>query len=293
MSDIKILHISDTHFGAHDDSKCTALVHFARSWQPDIIALTGDVLDSPLWSAYFDKANTFLATLRQNCHGVYIYCIPGNHDALLGRLCLGRFWRRLQLNTSYVDPRMVRGQGICVICVDSTHFSLRHLNNSGRFDKKRESQLEGKLKILRNDPGFDLDRAIKVVLVHHHPIPTPTAAAEKILYFKNAGLFLNFAVRHSVQLILHGHQHDPHFTRISFGSDRDDDVIGVLSAGSCVKADNSKAETSCCGHFYTVSINTERAFVTAYYYHSSVNRFVPLDEFLVSRAIIVRALAEG
>jgi 3',5'-cyclic AMP phosphodiesterase CpdA len=282
MGQVKILHISDTHFGSHDEQKCKAVVKFASSWRPDIVVVTGDIVDSPLWSAYFDKATTFINTIGKMCDNK-IFCIPGNHDALLGRLFLWRFWRKLHLNTSNVYYTTIRGQGICLICVDTTHLTLRHLNNSGLFDRIRESKLEHELRILRQDPANDLDRAIAVALAHHHPLPTITAAAEKMLYFKNSGLFLRFAVRHAVRLILHGHQHDPHFTKLSFGSDQDDDMIGVLSAGSCVKADHGGEEYSGCGHFYAVMIDSERARVTSYYYHRSVERFVALDEFLVSR----------
>ena len=43
MDDIKILHISDTHF-AHDERKRSALVEHARDFSPDVVVLTGDVL---------------------------------------------------------------------------------------------------------------------------------------------------------------------------------------------------------------------------------------------------------
>ena len=48
MDDVKILHISDTHFGARDERKRSALVEHARDFSPDVVVLTGDVFNSPL-----------------------------------------------------------------------------------------------------------------------------------------------------------------------------------------------------------------------------------------------------
>jgi 3',5'-cyclic AMP phosphodiesterase CpdA len=290
MDDIKILHISDTHFGAHEERKRSALVEFAREWDADIIAITGDILDSPMpWqSSYFDHAKIFIDEMHRICSSA-VFCIPGNHDALLGSVFLNRFWRKLQAgSTSFVVHRKVRGQDVCLICVDTTSWHLPHLNNSGIFDYVIESQLRTDVNRLLNRRGIDIEKAITVALVHHHPIPTPlTAAAEEMLYFKNAGRFLKFATEHHVRLILHGHQHDPHFAKLGFGTDQDNKMIGILSAGSCIKTDHGKQEFSGCGHFFTVRINHERTLVNSFYYSRTADDFVAHETFSVYRIAAV------
>lgn len=131
MNDVRLLHISDTHFGAHDERKYSAVVDFARLWEPHIVVLTGDILDSPLqFSKGFHRAKAFHNALSTICKS-HIYCIPGNHDALLGHTLLKRFWHKFQPmnNTSYVTTINVSGYVVCLICVDTTGWHLPHLNN--------------------------------------------------------------------------------------------------------------------------------------------------------------------
>lgn len=282
MSKIKILHLSDTHFGAHDDLKRSAVIQFTEEWRPDIIALTGDIVDSPL-RKNFALAQAFINALRTVT--AEVHAVPGNHDALFGRIGLGTFWQKIQElhpESRYVRYKTIKGQNIYLIGVDTTHLSMRELNNAGRFDRGQENFLSNELSRLRTQHGAELDRSIKIILVHHHPIPTVVSEAEWMLYFKNAGRFLRFAVKYDVRLILHGHQHDPHFAKVCFGSDRDDEIIAVLSAGSCLKNTQIEPDKPS-GHFYAISIDSERAIVTSYYCHGQQKIFRPLDDFAISR----------
>ena len=285
MSAIKVLHLSDTHFGKHEDEKREAVIAFVQKMQPDIAVITGDVLDFPLsWSSKaFDQAKTFLDDLRR--HVPWVTTIPGNHDALFGSLFLDRFWRKIQSRRSFVQYAEVRGQGVCLIGVDSTHFSLRSANNTGHFDAIRAGALQVELDRLERQPNVNMDDVITLALVHHHPVPTTTSEKESLLYFNNAGLFLSFAARNRVRLVLHGHQHDPNFAKISFGSGRDEDVIGILSAGACTRADQGKPEISGCGHLFLINIDKDRSIIDSCYYHRSERQFHALDQLKVPRVV--------
>jgi UDP-2,3-diacylglucosamine pyrophosphatase LpxH len=275
--------MSDTHFGAHDEKKCSAFVAMARQWRPDIVAVTGDIIDFPLsGKSYVETARVFFDSIRVFCDNIYI--VPGNHDTLLGRYVRDRFWRKLRSGkTTFVDYIKIRNHGVCVIAVDTSHLHLPHLNNSGNFGKALELQLETDLCEIRRRPDVDWDRSIVIALVHHHPVPTITSKSESMLYFKNSGKFLSFAVRNGVRLVLHSHQHDPHFTKLSFGSDHDHEAMGVLSAGACFKVDKLAPEYSGCGHFYGVLVDEIRAHVTSFYYYKTANRFIPQREYQVTR----------
>lgn len=284
MDDIKILHISDTHFGAHDERKRSALVEYARDFSPDVVVLTGDVLDSPLrLQSSLKKAKAFLSTIKGICNS-NLFCVPGNHDALLGSRFLKQFWDELQEgDTNFVSNLNIRGQSVCIVGVDTTCWYLPHLNNSGFYSNVTEQKLLAKLQKLGHK--INLKNAFIIALAHHHPIPTTTAAAEGMLYFKNSGQFLRFATKHGIKLILHGHQHDPHFAKISFGSDHVDDMIGILSAGSCMKIDENEEDFSGCGHFYSVRIDKRQTIVTSFYYHRDPDRFIAENRYVISRNI--------
>lgn len=287
MTHVRILHISDTHFGAHDLEKMSAIEDLARQQEPDIVAVTGDILDSPpflfMGSSRIHTAKAFLERLRAICSNVF--CVAGNHDALLGSTSLSNTWAKLGLQSgSYVRHTRIREHDVIVIGVDSTSFYLRHLNNSGYFDDKQRLYLQKQINSLNNRSSISTDRSLCIALVHHHPLPTNQSQHENMLYFKNSGKFLRFAADNHVRLVLHGHQHDPHYTGISFGQDSGNDVTVVLSAGSCLKREVAQSDRSGCGHLYEIDINNIRSVVRSGYFHHRSGRFRFTDEFSINRS---------
>ncbi len=92
-------------------------------------------------------------------------------------------------------------------------------------------------RIRERDPAFTY--ALRIAVVHHHPVPIPFAIVkegllsfEPFLVFRNAGEFLRLLSDHSFDLVLHGHQHYYNFTRIALGSEEQKTEMGILSAGS-------------------------------------------------------------
>ena len=81
--------------------------------------------------------------------------------------------------------------------------------------------------------------ALRIAVVHHHPVPIPFVIAkegllgfEPFLMFRNAGAFLKMLNERSFDLVLHGHHHYYNFSRIAFGAESSAYELGVLSAGS-------------------------------------------------------------
>ncbi|APC97283.1 metallophosphoesterase family protein [Francisella frigiditurris] len=77
---MKILHISDLHFGYHDEHIIQKFKNFTRIENPDLIIVTGD-LTHRAKTDQFKAAKEFIKDLP--CKTL---CIPGNHDVPLYRL---------------------------------------------------------------------------------------------------------------------------------------------------------------------------------------------------------------
>src|SRR5947209_2963606 len=80
---VVILHISDLHFGAQDEDKVRAVLDVAREHKPDLVCVTGDIVNFPLPN-YFKEARLFLETKLAPLCGLNVFVVPGNHDAILG-----------------------------------------------------------------------------------------------------------------------------------------------------------------------------------------------------------------
>jgi predicted MPP superfamily phosphohydrolase len=109
---LSILHISDLHLhGTPDRVFFEQVLERCRQWQPDLVALTGDVVDSDTHHRWI------LPTLNRLCWRVGAFAVLGNHDcwhepalvrrrlSRLGMHVLGNSWVRLE----------VRGQPLTVI----------------------------------------------------------------------------------------------------------------------------------------------------------------------------------
>ena len=86
----RILHISDLHFGHRFQSaKWTSLLDCAKSLAPDVVVVTGDLVNTPLvWM--LSRAKRGLEELQKELNNVDIWVIPGNHDTrITGLLPVG------------------------------------------------------------------------------------------------------------------------------------------------------------------------------------------------------------
>jgi hypothetical protein len=83
-TDKVVMHVSDIHVGLRfDRDKWDELTRLAAAIKPDLVAVTGDVVNSPWWWA-LDRARIRLGELRAAAaagrDGIELVCVPGNHD---------------------------------------------------------------------------------------------------------------------------------------------------------------------------------------------------------------------
>jgi predicted MPP superfamily phosphohydrolase len=284
-----ILHISDLHFGAHDADKTTALQAYVREHKPDVICITGDIAEAPK-TDFFLRAKDYIQGLAQFCED-RVFCIPGNHDAFLRGISLRKFRATLGKELEYGFHLRVHNRDVCIFGIDTTAFSFSHLNNSGRFSDSSRRALLKNIDLLRKRLGGNsFDRAIKIVLVHHHPLPTVKSKLDEMLYFKHSGKFLALMAQHRIDFVLPGHQHDPHYYKIDYNLGSDSDSLIVLSAGTATKdttndlSDDEGKEKYLCNttQFYHIQVVGQDLDIEEYKY------YYPTKEFLNSRRISTR-----
>jgi hypothetical protein len=78
------------------------------------------------------------------------------------------------------------------------------------------------------------DGMYKIALLHHHSLPIPyDSAQESMMVLKNAGAFLSEAAKLGVRLVLSGHKHHQHFSRVTINAETpDESQLCVLNTGS-------------------------------------------------------------
>ena len=85
----RVLHVSDLHFGLRFvPDKWRELLHIATFEKPDLVVVTGDLVESP-WRWRLKTAKAGLLQLRDALHdsagreSLQLICIAGNHETCL------------------------------------------------------------------------------------------------------------------------------------------------------------------------------------------------------------------
>jgi predicted phosphodiesterase len=240
----KIAHISDLHWESRDQSVVVQLKNAMQREQPNLVVFTGDLVDNPNPYRVRDaKAWLFeLCAELQIDHKAFLLVVPGNHDYRL----LGNFgfrpltaipfrWHFRELGRKrVVFVERGDGQTIAFLRIDSNPV-IRGLarGNVGWWELRR---LKREIQKLPDDQHERLRRAMKVALLHHHPLPIPYGGTDRFLFLKDAQRLLQFLAEQRVDMVLHGHKHRAPYSLLSFGSiGTDDRIIEVLGAGAAFK----------------------------------------------------------
>lgn len=283
-SPIIIAHISDLHFGDEDDDKRRELLEELRRIQPDtapgepdiapgrpdMICVTGDLVNLPT-RKNFEKARGFLNELGNICGHDKVFVVPGNHDAFFSGLDVRKFCRHLNMPAEFGKLLSVKNISLCVFGINSTYPSLRHLSNSGKVTSKRLQTFRDHVKKIKDTIGdLGYKNAFKIVLLHHHPLPTISNEHEGMLYLRNSGQFINEMAKNNINMILHGHQHDPCDFQLSYntGGVEEDSMI-ILSSGTALKKSHEDADLSVSTQHYVVNLHANHGHVREVYINSN------------------------
>ncbi len=171
-----IVQISDIHVGPTIKRRYVqAIVDAVHAANPDMIAITGDVVDGNV--EQLSAQARPLGTLKAP-HGVYL--VTGNHEYYSGAAAWVTEFRRIGLRVLMNEHVVVRPSGVPIVVAGVTDYS------AGSFDPQQRSNPAAALA------GAPADAAIKLLLAHQ----PRTAAA---------------AAPHGYTLQLSGHTHGGQF----------------------------------------------------------------------------------
>jgi len=259
---IRLLHLSDPHFGAADPVVAAAFLEKAAELAPNLTLLSGD-LTMRARRGELAAARNFVEALPSPK-----LVIPGNHDIPGLNQPIDRFFRpfrRFRENFGHELAPEYRADGIHVVSLNSTRAFGLHADWS-----------EGKLRksaLRRMDLQFASDTPALRVLMLHHPLLAPDGHGRAVV--DPLPELIEAISRSRVDLILCGHFHRSH--------------LAIMDAGGTWQSIISQAATVCSTRlqgepngFHEIINSGERMELIRYRYLSG--RFVPDAEFLFQRS---------
>ena len=191
----RLLHLSDLHFGAHDDRLVEEVEWHVDDLKPDLVVVSGDFTQRAR-TEQFAEACRFLERLRERGHDVL--GVPGNHDVPLYDV-LRRFLSPLSRYRRFIDDTLcpfIELPGAAVLGINTAR-SLTFKDgriSEDQIDFIRES-------FARTDP-----ETVRVLVTHHPLFAIPVGEGTERAVGRHQ-LALDAVEESGVDLLLAGHAH--------------------------------------------------------------------------------------
>ncbi len=193
---MRIAHISDLHFGHHDEAVSAGLAADLGGQGPDLIVASGDFTQRGT-PEEFALARAFLDVLPAP-----VFAVPGNHD--LGRNLLRRFLDPYGLYRRAIAPDVepfLEIGGVALAGLNTTRRALLDRDwSNGSINPAQIASLAAEFS--HADPA-----ALRIV-VAHHPLMQPAGPTLKPTQaVRRSDLALEAFSALGVRLVLSGHFH--------------------------------------------------------------------------------------
>lgn len=191
----RLVHLSDLHFGAHDEDLVDAVGRSVDQLKPDLVVISGDFTQRAR-TEQFKDACEFLDRLRDAGHEVI--GVPGNHDVPLYDV-LRRFLSPLTRYRRFIDETLcpfVELPGVAILGINTAR-SLTF--KDGRVS---EEQVEFIRETFARTPAD----AVRI-LVTHHPLFALKVGDEVQRAIGRQEMALDAIEAAGVDLLLAGHNH--------------------------------------------------------------------------------------
>lgn len=188
-----LMHISDLHASKHFNWHiANQVAHYAHNLRPDLLVVSGDMVQRADFSIQWRIITAYLALLPQPQ-----LVVPGNHDVPLLHV-FDRVFRPMrryrQHMSNELNPVFTR-PGLAVVGACTAHGLTV---DGGRLSPQQVTTLE------RAFAPFDADTC-KVAVMHHHVVDPPGSKRGRRM--PNAHEVVRLLDRWGVELLLCGHIH--------------------------------------------------------------------------------------
>jgi 3',5'-cyclic AMP phosphodiesterase CpdA len=197
---VRLLHLSDIHFGREDREALEAVADFARKIKPDAVIVAGDITQKGRRTE-FAAARAWFDSL-----GLRVIAAPGNHDTPIIHLA-ARAVRPFRRYARYMDGLDAVGQ-LVELCDGEVRICAL---NTARGMQGRLNWADGVIDL------EDLDEALALLakgsasawrlLICHHPLDEPGLSRVSV-ETKRGGEALKRCLDANVDAIFTGHIHD-------------------------------------------------------------------------------------
>jgi 3',5'-cyclic AMP phosphodiesterase CpdA len=191
----RIVHLSDLHFGAHDERLVAGVDAAIDRLKPDLVVISGDFTQRAR-TEQFKEACAFLEGLRDRGHEVI--GVPGNHDVPLYDV-LRRFLSPLARYRRFIDETLcpfIELPGVAVLGINTAR--------SLTFKEGRVS--EQQVEFIRETFARTPQQAVRI-LVTHHPLFALTVGNDVQRAIGRQELALDAIQDAGVDMLLAGHMH--------------------------------------------------------------------------------------
>ena len=194
---MKIVHISDLHFGHHDPVLAQGFADDINALNPDLVVASGDFTQIGT-KEEFEQAREFLDKLKAP-----VFAVPGNHDVPAVNI-FRRFLDPYGLYKKYISKDMepfLEMDGVVLIGMRTARRARLEWNwGHGTISRGQLEDLEA--RFAKASPN-----AVRVI-VAHHPLLFPTQPmVQKTKRVKRADEALATFAQLGVRLVLSGHFH--------------------------------------------------------------------------------------
>lgn len=186
-----IAHLSDLHFGRHDETAAERLLADISEVNPNIVVITGD-LTQRARHRQFAAARAFLERLPRP-----VVVVPGNHDVPLYDI-VERFMGRLARYRRYISAELQPFFADDEIALLGLNTARSATFANGRISHKQADAIKA---VFSEVPAGRLR-----VLAIHHPLAAPLAAANSAPVCR-AAMALEAITEAGIRLVLSGHHH--------------------------------------------------------------------------------------
>ena len=191
----RLVHLSDLHFGAHDERLVSAVEKSVDALKPDLVVISGDFTQRAR-TEQFEEACRFLERLHDGGHEVL--GVPGNHDIPLYDV-LRRFLSPLTRYRRFIDETLcpfIELPGVAVLGINTAR-SLTF--KDGRIN-------EDQVKFIADTFARTPSEAMRI-LVTHHPLFALRIGEQVERAIGRQELALDAVENSGVDMLLAGHNH--------------------------------------------------------------------------------------